>query len=226
MSKPLTRPGPRGGTPSWIKSSPSASFPSVMMLHGRSGDESSMWILESVLPEGAMVVAPRGLFPLPEGGFGWSSGEASIETPKEDYGESIHALLRVLAELETEQGLNPSKLFLVGFSQGAAIAFSMVGQRLIRPAGVVSLAGFMPRGKLDGLEGIPIFWGHGLKDESVPVSRARDDVQHLRDLGAIVEYCEEDVGHKLGLACTRGLKTWINTQAHEPVRHSLEPGDP
>jgi predicted esterase len=90
---------------------------------------------------------------------------------------------------------------------------------------VVSLAGFVP----DGFEvragarlaGVPVYWGHGTKDDQVPVQRARRDVSRLRQAGLDVTYCEADVGHKLGADCLRGLKGWFFEGS---ARHG-SPGD-
>jgi phospholipase/carboxylesterase len=96
----------------------------------------------------------------------------------------------------------------MGFSQGAALAFA-AAQGGMKVAGIIALAGFVPYGDLQGLENVPVFWGHGTHDELVPVERARKDVKRLLDGAAEVHFCEADVGHKLGIECTRGLKHWL-----------------
>jgi predicted esterase len=71
------------------------------------------------------------------------------------------------------------------------------------------VAGHLPQGDLSRLSGLPVFWGHGARDELIPVTGARKDVARLRAAGARVQYCEADVTHKLGSACLRELKQWI-----------------
>jgi predicted esterase len=80
----------------------------------------------------------------------------------------------------------------------------------MRPAGIIALAGFLPEGDLSKLAGIPIYWGHGSRDEFVPVQRAEKDVQRLSSVNNDVEFCQADVGHKLGVECARGLKEWFS----------------
>jgi predicted esterase len=101
-------------------------------------------------------------------------------------------------------------LVLVGFSQGSAMAFSAVGAGLVRPAGLAVLSGFLPSAsELSAYAGLPIFWSHGMKDSLVSIDRARADVRRLEQGGARLTYCEADVGHKVGLPCVRGLRTWL-----------------
>jgi predicted esterase len=47
----------------------------------------------------------------------------------------------------------------------------------------------------------------------VPVERARRDVEILRAASVDVAYCEAEVGHKLGIDCLHGLKTWLEARS-------------
>jgi predicted esterase len=46
-------------------------------------------------------------------------------------------------------------------------------------------------------------------DEMVPIGRARRVVKVMKNAGAEVLYCEEDVGHKLSSGCFRGLDEYF-----------------
>jgi len=85
----------------------------------------------------------------------------------------------------------------------------------VRPKGVAALAAYLPSGNLDGVQDLPVFWSHGTRDSTVPVERARADVDRLRAAGADVDYCETDAGHKVGIECMRALRSWLG-QPHIP----------
>jgi phospholipase/carboxylesterase len=181
----------------------------IMMLHGWSGDERVMWVLESVLPDDAPVVSLRGLFPLQSDGFQWTRHRASIKTTMEDLSPATRAVELTLSVLEQRHSFDPNRLVVMGFSQGAALSFALVETREQKPKAVISLAGYYPDGISDRISETPVFWGHGTHDELVPIERARHDVEMLKSSGADVHFCEADVGHKLGIECTRGLKQWL-----------------
>ncbi len=178
----------------------------VIMIHGWSGDERSMWVFENVLPPSSMAVSIRGLFPVGEGGYQWTSRPPSIDLDRAKF-EDSSIFLKSVADDFRAQLEDPVKVVLMGFSQGAALAFASGD---LKPDGVVAIAGFLPYGDLEHLRSVPIYWGHGLRDDQVPVSRAREGVVRLREAGAEVAFCEVDVGHKLGVECAQGLAKWFN----------------
>ena len=208
MMEPILIDSPPGGVAVRLLQPEDPEGLHILMLHGWSGDEKVMWVLQTVLPENAFIVSARGMYPLPLGGYHWSESPTSTEVGFEDFNPAIQSLQVTLGDLRSRFGFGDGQLLLMGFSQGAALAFSAVRQG-IQASGVIALAGFVPLGDLSGLGGLPVFWGHGLRDELVPVERAREDVKRLLDQGVEIQYCETDVGHKLGIECTRGLKVWL-----------------
>lgn len=189
--------------------------PLVIMLHGWTGDEKGMWVFEKVLPETWWIAAFRGLYPSPTGGFSWTAETPSDDPRLSDYVSSVSALQHTIVDIDGRFKLQRDCVVLMGFSQGAAVAFAVPALTDWKPAAIVSLAGFMTRDTSFKAAGLPVFWGHGIRDEIVPIHLARAIVERLRSLGAQVQYCEADVGHKAGLECARGLKFWLQRTLSE-----------
>ncbi len=185
----------------------------VILLHGLGGDENVMWVFRSVLPPGWAAVAPRGTFPAADGGRSWARTGKEHLASVQEFGESVRQLQALLPSLQPSLGVRAEAWVWMGFSQGAALAFVAALAPGAAPRAVVSLAGFLPDGlggdDLGRLRGLPVYWGHGTKDDHVPVARARRDVARLREAGLDVTYCEAEVGHKLGADCLRGLNGWF-----------------
>ena len=184
--------------------------PPVIMIHGKGGDEKAMWVLEGVLPKGGSVASPRGPYLLSEGGYQWKESTTGEWPSIMDFAGAGEALLRMVDDLEIRFGLDRTHLVFMGFSQGAALAFAGAALGMLHPAALISLAGYLPEGDVNLLRGSRVFWGHGLRDDLVPITRARKDVAKLRSVGADVHYCETDIGHKLGVECARGLNLWLS----------------
>ena len=184
--------------------------PLVLMLHGWTGDENAMWIFANRLPTKALLVAPRGLYSTPLGGYGWHDHKFGLWpaiTELQPAAQALHELLVI----ENFPTADLQRIHLVGFSQGAAliVAFSLLYPN--RVASLAVLSGFLPENiqalvLTQPLLGMPVFVTHGTRDELVPVDKARQMVATLKEAGADVVYCEDDVGHKLSLSCFSSLE--------------------
>jgi phospholipase/carboxylesterase len=191
-------------------------FPVILMLHGWTGDENAMWIFATRFPSQAMLIAPRGLYSTPLGGFGWHVYKAKIWPWVDDFRPAIEALKSLLTT-DNFPRADFSRLHLAGFSQGAALAYTFLMQDGGEVRAVAGLSGFLPDGAETllterALTGKPIFIAHGSEDDLVPVDRARKAVAFFQDAGAQVIYCEEEVGHKLSANCFRGLESFFAKQ--------------
>jgi len=191
-------------------------FPTIMMLHGWTGDENVMWIYATRMPKNALLLAPRGLYTTPLGGYGWHPYKAKVWPVMEDFRASNDALLELL-NINNFPLVDFSRLHFVGFSQGAAMSYAFALENGDRLSSVVGLSGFLPIGAEaaitnDSLHRKPIFIAHGSQDFLVPVYRARETVNLFQKAGADVTYCEDDVGHKLSANCFRGMETFFAKQ--------------
>lgn len=178
----------------------------LLLLHGWTGDENSMWIFASRLPQDYLIISPRGIYNTPLGGYGWQENAVKGWPKAEDFQDAIDAVLDLISSLE----LPDARFDLMGFSQGAALAFVIALQYPQRVGKLAGLSGFLPDGLESQIATTPfrekkVFVAHGRMDEMVPIGKAREVVQALRNAGAEVVYCEEDIGHKLSPGCFRGM---------------------
>jgi phospholipase/carboxylesterase len=181
----------------------------LLLLHGWTGDENSMWIFTSRIPENYLVISPRGFWETPLGGYGWRKENSQNRGKIIDFEPAIDLLNGLIFSLDYPD-IDNQNFSLMGFSEGAALAYAMALKYPERIERLAGLSGFIPDdldlGETKGiLAGKNVFIAHGKKDELVSVERARKVVEVLTNAGAEVHYCEEDVGHKLSVGCFRGL---------------------
>jgi phospholipase/carboxylesterase len=196
--------------------------PVLLLIHGWTGNENVMWIFTSRLSPRYLILSPRGLFPAPEGGYGWEPHSQPGELKVDDFRPAVDDLLCLLDDISAGDQSSLfniarpdfSKLNILGFSQGAALAYTLAllhPERIQRLAG---LAGFLPvdAANLVGSRPLldkPVFVAHGHLDKRVPVERARAAVSLLEEAGANVSYCEEEIGHKLAVSCFNNLEQFF-----------------
>jgi phospholipase/carboxylesterase len=190
----------------------------ILLLHGWTGDENAMWIFARRLPQNAYLIAPRGLYKIPLGGFGWHNQKANKWPSINDLRSSVEALEQLLVP-ENFSNADTERFHIIGFSQGAALGFAFGFLYPHKVRSIASLSGFLPT-EIDALiqkkplRYLPVFITHGVKDVLVPVDKARQAVRSLQDAGADVVYCEDDVGHKLSLSCFSSLEHFSALHFH------------
>jgi len=187
--------------------------PLIVLLHGWTGDEDSMWVFAEKLPQQAILVAPRGIYRSPSGGYSWYPQETRLWPHLSAFAPAVERIW-ILLKNELFARADLDRVRLVGFSQGAALAYSLALAQPDRIERVGGLSGFVPEGVKETLapgrlNGMPVFVTHGARDDLVPVTRARADLELLQWAGAQLSYCEDDVGHKLSAACFRSLQHFM-----------------
>jgi phospholipase/carboxylesterase len=209
-----------------VRESTSPSPRLMLLIHGLTGDENSMWVFARNLPSDYWLIAPRALYAsqMEQGGYSWreSAGEAEDRPNLEQLRDSVEALISLVDEYAASVGIEASDFDVMGFSQGAAMSslLAFLYPQRVRRVGI--LAGFAPEGLEEltsqrPLEGKPFFVAHGTKDQTVTIARARASMKILEMAGAHVTYCEDDVGHKVSAACLRTLKEFFADPRSGPV---------
>ena len=190
----------------------------LLLIHGHTGDENSMWVFARGLPAHYWIVAPRAPHPAESGGYSWRLPQTgnldrlSLEMLR----STAESLIRLVDEYSASVGreADAGDFDVMGFSQGAAMSsvLAFLYPQRIRKAGL--LAGFVPNGleeliTLRPLEGKPFFVAHGTKDETITVDRARASIALLEQAGANVTYCEDEVSHKVSVNCLHALRKFL-----------------
>ncbi len=120
-----------------------------------------------------------------------------------------------LVAAQNEAGIPAGKIVLAGFSQGGAVALHAglrYGQRL---AGVMALSTFLPAPERLADEaspenrGLPVFYGHGENDPTIPVMLAIQSRDRLAGTGYRVEWHEYNMGHQVSFEEIEHISAWL-----------------
>ncbi|MEX1247991.1 MAG: alpha/beta fold hydrolase [Anaerolineales bacterium] len=186
--------------------------PVIILIHGWTGDEGSMWVFAPRLPQNTLLIAPRAPYVSnhPEfGGCSWVERRAGEFSQLSAFDPALGSFESLLTELALQYpDADFTRIGLAGFSQGAAFSFAYALRHPQRVSRLAALAGFLPsssKNRFAALDKIPIFIAHGTRDETVPVAKAREAHTVLVAAGVSVQYCESETGHKLGANCLAPL---------------------
>jgi phospholipase/carboxylesterase len=183
----------------------------LLLLHGWTGDENSMWVFARNFPRAAWLLAPRAPYPVPSSGYSWRE---HLETKHslEDLRVSAASLLDFVQGWGIANQVDTDSFDVVGFSQGAALAGVFTLLYPGRISKLAMLAGFLPEGtETIQPEALParIFITHGTQDMMVSIERARAARNFFEQCGAQVQFCESDVTHKVSAECLRALVGYL-----------------
>lgn len=187
-------------------------YPTVVMLHGRLGDEDVMWVFARMVPKPYLVVAPRALLADPAGGYSWLVQPYGTWPAIDAFEPAIGSLSTFLAALPSLYNADPDRQYLMGFSQGAAVSYSAALRRPGLVRGIAGLVGFVPEvdeATVTGaLADVPVYAAAGIDDPIVPLEQSRQSADILRAAGAKLEYHEYPTEHKMTAIALRDLQQW------------------
>lgn len=181
--------------------------PALVVMHGRGADERDLLPLADHLPDALATVSLRGPDRL-MGGYTWyeidtSAGGLHQSQPEsEGFRRSLDVVAESIAAAVDGYDLDPDRLGLLGFSQGATMSVSLLLEDPARYAWIASHHGYLAAAHADvepeGLDGKPVFLGAGTADQVIPERRARAAANRLRELGCAVTYETYRAGHGVG----------------------------
>lgn len=200
---------------------PSPRPPLLVLLHGIGADELDLLPVADALDPRLLTVSLRAPYEAEPMGYAWYALDwrTTPPTPRLDQAQaSRERLAGYLPELVEDSGADPDRVFLFGFSQGAAMALAVALTRpeLLRGA-VIHSARALPflrspegraaPGALAQLDALVL---HGVEDDVIPVAAGRE----VRDLvapllGERLTYREHDAGHFVTAESARDAARWV-----------------
>lgn len=189
--------------------------PTVVMLHGRGGNEDVMWVFARTVPANWLLIAPRALKP-DEGGYSWHPRLPHVWPPLAEFDEAVECVARLIPGLPALYQADPQRIYLMGFSQGAALSYATAMRHPGLVQGIAGLVGFVPTDtesavETQALRHLPIFMAVGREDDKIPYERAQNCAATLRAAGAALTYREYETGHRMPAQGLRDLTAWWQT---------------
>jgi len=174
-----------------------ADRPLLVLLHGYGSHEGDLFGMSPGLPLDPVVASLRA--PIPEnGGWAWwgSADSNSGNPPAEVIDRAADAVIEWLDSLEF------TRVSLLGFSQGAALALQLLRHAPNRFTAAVSIAGMVASAEHPGDAELavikpPVFWGRGTEDRAIPAEAVEHTAEWLPRHADATIRIYEDLGHSI-----------------------------
>ena len=192
--------------------------PVIILMHGVGSNETDLFSLADQFPDNFLVIAARGPLTLSHDRFGWfhvdfGSGKPVINF--EEHERSRKLITDFISEIKTIYNVDPTQVYLGGFSQGGIMSYSvaLTNPELIKGISVMSgrlLEEIRPLAKTpEALKNLEVFISHGKEDALLNIDYALDAKQWLEQKGITPEYHEYNAAHQLLPQMTADMLLWL-----------------
>jgi phospholipase/carboxylesterase len=200
--------------------------PTLILLHGFALYERHLLDLTQGFDPRLHIVAVRAPHRIGPGAYRWYQFEPVAGGPSRidaaEAVQSLMALAKFLDALTAER--EPKGLYLLGHSQGGAMALSLA---LTRPRQIAGCANVNSRilpeisstiPSREDLIGLPFFVGHGVEDPVIPIANGRATRKRLEELQVKLSYREYPVGHDITAHIMADVSDWLSARLDERER--------
>jgi phospholipase/carboxylesterase len=203
--------------------------PALIALHGWGASAHDLIGLAPVINGGeALVLCPQGpvAFPIAQGvpGYGWWPISPGREMDPAAFERARARLRKFIDGVFARYPIERRKIVVLGFSQGAVMAYDLVLSEPERFAGLVALSSWLPEPidraipPNEALRNFPALVIHGTQDPMIPVARGQESRQRLIARGLNVHYREYSMQHEIRPEALRELVTWLDEKVFRPIR--------
>lgn len=199
-------------------SSPKEKKPCLILLHGYGSNEDDLFSFAQHLPNQYTVLSFRAPINLGMGGYAWSNIDNNIKnkyTIIQEAKESLKLIKESIKLSITSFSLDEKDISLIGFSQGCVLSWAMAinHQTLIRRA--ITLSGYIVPELLEvqthKISNLLIFNSHGIEDQMIPVQKARESFNLIKNNNPDILYKEYNEGHGINQENFSDFLNWIKT---------------
>lgn len=198
--------------------------PLLLLLHGYGSNEEDLFSFAPEISEDIFIVSARAPYEMPPQGAAWyainfdaSGGKFS---DNDQARESMVKITSFLEELKATYSIDPGNMNVLGFSQGAILAY---GLSLSQPGlfqNVVAMSGYVNEDLIAGRSGLEArfrkseiktnyFISHGTVDQVIPYLWAKKAPQIMEEIHADYMFKEYPIGHGVSRDNFYDMKEWL-----------------
>jgi phospholipase/carboxylesterase len=165
--------------------------PVIILLHGFGSNEADLFELRNAFPKEYLIVSARAPMTLGADAYQWyrhTNIDGQMDGNPQDLKDSVAKVKQFISEIVKKYHSDPSRVYLMGFSQGAIMSYEvgLTSPELLTGIGVFSgtiFPSLKPQIKpSNALQKLRIFIGHGTADDRIAYASAINSVAYLRTL--------------------------------------------
>ncbi|MDZ4663767.1 MAG: dienelactone hydrolase family protein [Bacteroidota bacterium] len=211
--------------PSKAKSNP----PVLILLHGYGSSEGDLIEVAKTLDERFLTFSLRAPFKGKDVGYSWYelnfARNNEITSNYTELKESKAKILSFISNACKTYKADSAKVFLMGFSQGAIMAYDIALTNPTKIAGILALSGKMledtktAKAETTSVAKLKFFIAHGKSDNVINIKEAEKATAFLKTNNIKeVTYKDYEMPHTLSGAELNDIKVWLKKQIAPPEK--------
>jgi len=195
--------------------------PLLLLMHGVGSNEQDMFSLAEQLPDHFLIISARGSYTVGPNSYVWFHVDFSTGAPvfkQEEAERSRNTIIQFIETLKTHYSFDEKQIYLVGFSQGGIMSFSIGLTRPDLIKGIAVMSGRLLKeirpfiASTDKLNSLEIFISHGTADNVLNIEYAREALAYLKTLGLAPTYKEYEGRHSISNEMLVDLIGWLKSK--------------
>ncbi|MDP4164574.1 MAG: dienelactone hydrolase family protein [Bacillota bacterium] len=192
---------------------PEKSYPALFVLHGIGSNEQNMLSLVEGLEETFFIFSIRGHLPQPPG-FAYFTIQGYGKPHREVFDEGVNRLSNFIDYASEQYPVDPSRFYLLGFSQGAILSMTLGLTLENKIKGIVALSGYIPQFVKEEYTIQPdghlsVFVSHGEFDQVLPFDWGIANAEYFKSLGVPNTFKTYPEGHTVSPENLRDFQQWL-----------------
>ncbi|ALC92006.1 esterase [Bacillus sp. FJAT-18017] len=192
---------------------PNKSYPALFLMHGIGSNEQNMLSLVEGLKQNFIIFSIRGHLEQPPG-FAYFTIEGYGKPHRPVFDEAVARLSDFIDYASSQYPIDESRLYLLGFSQGAILSMTLALTLGSRIKGIVALNGYIPQFvkeeySVQSVSQLSAFISHGEHDRVFPLEWGVANKEYLENMGANVTFKVYPEGHTVSKANYHDYVKWI-----------------
>ena len=194
--------------------------PLLILLHGYGSNKEDLFSFAEELPDELLIISAQAPYEMGYGGYAWYA--INFDDVKGKFSDlkqaqtSLDIIAVFIDEIKHKYKTNPDRTFLLGFSQGAILSYSLSFFYPNKVQNIIALSGYintelLPKEISKEIQ-TSYYCSHGSVDQVLPIEWARKSKPFLDNLGFQNVYSEYPVGHGVAPQNFYSFKTWIETR--------------
>ncbi|MFC5467414.1 alpha/beta hydrolase [Cohnella suwonensis] len=200
------------------KMEPGKLYPTIFTLHGKGSNERNMANLTEPLENDFILVHVRGDLIL---GSGYQYYELKgLGNPvRESFDRAANLLTAFIEDAIARHPIDPARVYLLGFSQGAILSMTLALTLGSRLKGIVALNGYVPdfvktEYVLRDTSDVSVFISHGERDSIFPVRIGHDNAAYFGTRTDKLTYKLYPTDHGVSEQNQSDFVDWLRRDSH------------